>query len=286
MTMTTRREAILKEMGLAPLWKRRASTPELSTEQTTPPTDVPSLPQDGKTATVHLPKPDRDHPATTAVIPVLASPSDHLPESSATNVALQASERQARIMAMDWEALQISVSQCQACDLCKERRQAVLGVGDTRADWLIVGEGPGAEEDLRGEPFVGPAGQLLDAMLASIALARGRDVYIANAVKCRPPANRTPTAEEMQACRPYLDRQIELLQPRLILALGRPAAQTLLQQEIKIASARQRLFDYRGIPLIISYHPAYLLRSPQDKAKAWDDLCFARRQMQQLKPQV
>jgi len=159
----------------------------------------------------------------------------------------------------------------------------VLGVGDVDADWLFVGEGPGAEEDQRGEPFVGQAGKLLDNMLAAIGLRRGEDVYIANAVKCRPPENRTPAPEEAAACRPWLERQIELLQPKLIVALGRPAAQTLLQAEVKIAAARGRLHDYRGIPLIVTYHPAYLLRTLPDKARAWEDLCFMKRTMNELK---
>jgi DNA polymerase len=159
----------------------------------------------------------------------------------------------------------------------------VLGVGDVDADWLFVGEGPGAEEDERGEPFVGAAGKLLDAMLAAIDLKRGSDVYIANAVKCRPPGNRTPAAEELTACQPYLERQIALLKPRLIVALGRPAAQALLGNEVKISAARGRLFQHNGIPLIVTYHPAYLLRNLTDKARAWEDLCFARRTMRQLK---
>jgi DNA polymerase len=159
----------------------------------------------------------------------------------------------------------------------------VLGVGDVNADWLFVGEGPGAEEDQRGEPFVGQAGKLLDNMLAAIGLRRGSDVYIANAVKCRPPENRTPETEEMVACRPYLECQIALIRPKLIVALGRPAAQTLLKTEVKIAAARGRLHEYLGIPLIVTYHPAYLLRNLPDKSKAWEDLCFMRREMAKLK---
>ena len=162
----------------------------------------------------------------------------------------------------------------------------MLGVGDQRADWLLVGEGPGAEEDLRGEPFVGQAGKLLDNMLAAIGLRRGADVYIANAVKCRPPENRTPEPAEIDACRPFLQRQIEMIQPRLIVALGRPAAQALLGEEVKIAAARGRLHDYQGIPLVVTYHPAYLLRNLGDKAKAWEDLCFMRSTMRTLKDQA
>jgi DNA polymerase len=181
--------------------------------------------------------------------------------------------------AMSWENLRTAVAVCRNCRLCEARNQAVLGVGDVNADWLFVGEGPGAEEDQRGEPFVGQAGKLLDNMLAGIGLKRGSDVYIANAVKCRPPENRTPAPEETAACLPYLERQVELIRPKLIVALGRPAAQTLLQAEVKIAAARGRLHDYRGIPVIVTYHPAYLLRTLQDKAKAWEDLCFMRSTM-------
>jgi DNA polymerase len=174
------------------------------------------------------------------------------------------------------------VAACRDCRLCEQRKQAVLGVGDIEADWLFVGEGPGAEEDEKGEPFVGQAGKLLDAMLAAIDLQRGRKVYIGNVVKCRPPGNRTPETEETAACFPYLQRQIDLIRPKLIVALGKPAAETLLNTEVKVGASRGRLFDYRGIPLIVTYHPAYLLRSLPEKAKAWEDLCFARRTMQGL----
>lgn len=200
----------------------------------------------------------------------------HVEVPSAAVNAPAAEERSAAINAMDWEQLRQSVADCRACDLCQSRKQAVFGVGDVQPDWLFVGEGPGAEEDERGEPFVGQAGRLLDAMLAAIDLQRGEKVYIANAVKCRPPDNRTPAPLETAACRPYLERQIALLKPQLIVAMGRPAAQTLLAQEVKISAVRGKLFDYRGIPLVVTYHPAYLLRNLTDKAKAWEDLCFAR----------
>jgi len=221
----------------------------------------------------------RDAPAAVAPAPTFSAAP--VPTPSPTLAAGEG--RGAAIAAMDWDELRGAVAACDACMLCRDRKQAVLGVGDVHADWLLVGEGPGAEEDERGEPFVGQAGKLLDAMLAAIDLRRGEDVYIANAVKCRPPGNRTPEAEETAACWPYLERQIELLQPKLIVALGRPAAQTLLQAEVKVGESRGRLFDFRGIPLIVTYHPAYLLRSLPDKAKAWEDLCFMRRTMRQLK---
>ncbi|OIQ95735.1 uracil DNA glycosylase superfamily protein [mine drainage metagenome] len=232
--MNRRRDSLLREMGLAPLWKRRAPAPAAL---------AAAGPDSPAAATVSAPAPV---------------------------------DRAAAIAAMSWDELRQSVAECRACELCRARRQAVLGVGDLHPDWLFVGEGPGAEEDAKGEPFVGQAGRLLDAMLAAIGLRRGEGVYIANAVKCRPPDNRTPTPDEIAACRPYLARQIELLVPRLIVALGRPAAQTLLDREVKIAALRGKLLDYRGTPLVVTYHPAYLLRNLNDKARAWEDLCFAR----------
>lgn len=176
-----------------------------------------------------------------------------------------------------WAALGRTVATCQACGLCRQRKQAVLGVGDLRPDLLLIGEGPGAEEDQRGEPFVGQAGKLLDAMLHAIGLERGKGVYIANAVKCRPPGNRTPEADEMAACRPYLEQQIALLQPRLILLLGRAAAHTILGDDRALAALRGKRFAYGDIPVWVTYHPAYLLRNLPDKAKAWEDLCRVRR---------
>jgi len=196
--------------------------------------------------------------------------------------ALQGDRRTA-IMAMDWQALQQSVSECEACGLAQKRTQTVFGVGDPNAEWLFVGEAPGAEEDRRGEPFVGPAGQLLDNMLAAIALKRGENVYIANVLKCRPPANRDPQGEEVVKCDPYLKRQVELIKPKLIVALGKFAAQSLLASDKSIAGLRGALHDFHGVPVIVTYHPAYLLRNLADKAKAWDDLCFARETMQHLK---
>jgi DNA polymerase len=192
-------------------------------------------------------------------------------------------DRTSSIAVMDWDELKQAVAACTACELCKMRKQAVLGVGDPQADWLFIGEGPGAEEDERGEPFVGQAGKLLDAMLAAIDLKRGSGVYIANAVKCRPPNNRTPEPAETAACWPFLARQIELIQPKLIVTLGKPAAQTLLQQEVTISRARGMTHDFAGIPLIVTYHPAYLLRNLPDKAKAWEDLCFMRKTMGTLR---
>ena len=186
-------------------------------------------------------------------------------------------------MSLEWPALKARVASCTDCPLHAKRNKTVFGVGDENADWLFVGEGPGAEEDAQGEPFVGQAGRLLDSMLAAIKLRRGNGVYIANIVKCRPPGNRNPQPEEALACEPYLHRQIELIQPGLIVALGKVAAVNLLAREATIASLRGRVHQYRGIPLIVTYHPAYLLRNLPDKAKAWADLCFAVETMRGLK---
>jgi len=178
---------------------------------------------------------------------------------------------------LDWEALQAQVAQCTLCELHKSRTQTVFGTGRRDADWLIVGEAPGRDEDLQGEPFVGRAGQLLNAMLKAVGLERG-DVYIANILKCRPPDNRDPRPEEVLRCEPYLMRQIALIQPKLILAVGRVAAQNLLKTDTPIGKLRGRVHRLgdTGIPVVATYHPAYLLRSPQEKRKAWQDLRLAR----------
>ncbi|MDP2111891.1 MAG: uracil-DNA glycosylase [Thiobacillus sp.] len=184
--------------------------------------------------------------------------------------------------AYTWDTLADAVAHCTACKLSATRTQGVPGVGDRNADWLIVGEAPGAEEDAQGEPFVGPAGKLLDAMLASIGLARGDNVYLTNVLKSHPPGNRDPEPDEVAACRPYLLAQIELIQPKLILALGRLAAQGLLDTDEAIGSLRGRVHAFQGVPLVATYHPAYLLRKPTEKARAWEDLCLARRTMRTL----
>ncbi len=178
-----------------------------------------------------------------------------------------------------WIPLKAEVSGCTKCGLHKTRSQTVFGVGDENADWMLIGEAPGAEEDRLGDPFVGQAGKLLDNMLAAINLSRRKNVYIANVLKCRPPGNRNPTPEEVAQCSPHLLQQIELIKPKLIVAMGRFAAQTLLETGASIASLRGRLHSYAGVPLIVTYHPAYLLRTLEDKAKAWEDLVFAKKTM-------
>lgn len=183
-----------------------------------------------------------------------------------------------------WEALRSEVLKCTRCPLHLTRTQGVFGVGPQRADWLVIGEAPGAEEDRRGEPFVGAAGQLLDAMLRAIGLDRRTNVYIANVLKSRPPGNRDPRPEEVAACLPYLVRQIALLQPKIMLAVGRIAAHNLLATDVPLGRLRGHVhrFGELNTPLVVTYHPAYLLRTPADKRKAWEDLKFARSVYQQL----
>ncbi|MDN7674761.1 uracil-DNA glycosylase [Burkholderia oklahomensis] len=176
---------------------------------------------------------------------------------------------------LGWDELRARVADCRRCRLCEKRTNTVFGVGDERADWMLIGEAPGENEDKQGEPFVGQAGKLLDNMLRALALKRGENVYIANVIKCRPPGNRNPEPDEVARCEPYLQRQVALVKPKLIVALGRFAAQTLLKTDASIASMRGRVHQYEGVPVIVTYHPAYLLRSLQDKAKAWSDLCLA-----------
>jgi uracil-DNA glycosylase family 4 len=187
-----------------------------------------------------------------------------------------------------WESLRAEVLRCTQCSLHAGRTQGVFGVGNPQADWMVIGEAPGAEEDRRGEPFVGRAGQLLDAMLRAIGLSRAQNVYIANVLKSRPPNNRDPRPEEVAACLPYLRRQIELVRPRLLLAVGRIAAQNLLATEESLSRLRGKVhrFGELNTPLVVTYHPAYLLRTPADKRKAWEDLKFARSVFRQLTADV
>lgn len=187
-------------------------------------------------------------------------------------------EHSRRVAAMNWEELARAVRTCTRCALHETRTQTVFGVGNHEAEWLVIGEAPGAEEDRQGEPFVGRAGQLLNSMLLAIGLSR-EQVYITNILKCRPPNNRDPRPEEERACRDYLERQIRLIRPKIILAVGRIAAQNLMKVDTPIGKMRGRTYSYQdtGIPVVITYHPAYLLRSPLEKRKAWQDLLYAKR---------
>jgi DNA polymerase len=261
--VSARRERILAKLDLGPRWRLRER--RRSAEERRGAMAVEAAAEPGAAAT---PFGEFHHSV---------SPRE------AASASLDLDDRPARIARMDWPALKTAVASCEACALCRTRTHTVFGVGDEHAEWLIVGEAPGAEEDARGEPFVGQAGRLLDSMLAAIGLRRGENVYIANILKCRPPGNRDPEPYEVAQCTPHLARQIELIRPRLIVALGRSAAQTLLNTEASIASLRGKVFRYQGVPTIVTYHSAYLLRNLPDKAKAWEDLCFARATMRELK---
>lgn len=199
-----------------------------------------------------------------------------VPRDAASNHEVPDAAGIAATAALDWEALRACVAACTECGLHAGRTQTVFGVGNPDADWMIIGEAPGAEEDRRGEPFVGRAGKLLDEMLRAAGQSREK-VFIANVLKCRPPNNRDPRPEEAAACRGYLDRQIELVAPRIIVAVGRIAAQQLLETDTPVGRLRGRVHRLGDVPLIVTYHPAYLLRSPAQKRKAWEDLCLAKR---------
>jgi uracil-DNA glycosylase family 4 len=272
-------------MGIAPLWRLRGSQSgtdgrESQAETRDEAPVAPSLPPAADTA-----------PEASVIAVPLAPGAAARVGTLPTRPAVPADDevarnRRSRILAMDWEALKAAVGQCVACPLHEKRTNTVFGVGDEQADWLFVGEAPGAEEDAKGEPFVGQAGRLLDNMLAAIELMRGENVYIANVVKCRPPGNRNPEPREMSCCEPFLTRQIALIKPKLIVAMGKIAVSHLLKTDASIASLRGRVHGYQGTALIVTYHPAYLLRTLQDKAKSWADLCFARATMAALRDSV
>jgi DNA polymerase len=266
MAWTERQQAMLAAMGHR-VWTRRA--PE---EAIAPPTPAaasvaPAGAPAARRAEAPTPAPVRLPPAVPAASPAAG-------RAAGRDVA-----------ELDWPALREAVAACRACGLCESRTQTVFGVGHTQAQWMVVGEAPGEQEDREGEPFVGAAGQLLDRMLAALQLTRAADgpqppsqrVYIANTLKCRPPRNRNPAPEELACCEPFLVRQIELLRPRIILAMGKFAVQALLRSDEPIGRLRGRVHRYQGVPLVVTYHPAYLLRNLPDKARAWEDLCLAAR---------
>jgi len=252
-----RNEAVLRELNLYPLWQRRGAAAPIETAAAAPPLREQVVPVQAAAAA-----------QVAAVEPEITSGSEK--------------RREQIIGELGWPTLKTMVRDCTACRLRAGCTQTVFGVGDEQADWLFVGEGPGADEDRQGEPFVGQAGKLLDNMLLAIKLRRGKNVYIANIVKCRPPNNRAPQSDEIATCLPYLQRQIALIKPKLIVALGKTAATALLGRDAALGSLRGTLHDHNGIPLIVTYHPAYLLRSPMEKAKAWQDLCLAAAAMQKV----
>jgi DNA polymerase len=210
-------------------------------------------------------------------VPPVAPPAARAP--APVRSPMQAPQARPQVEVMEWDALEKAVAACRACGLCEGRTRTVFGGGDTQADWLIVGEPPGEAEDLQGAPFVDPAGTLLDNMLKALGLDRRSKVYLANALKCRPPGDRNPKPEEVAQCEPFLRRQVQLLQPKIILAMGRFAVQSLLATTEPIGKLRGRAHQYSGVPVVATYDLAYLLRNPADKAKAWSDLCFARELM-------
>ncbi len=268
-------ENYLREMELWPVFEMRGKSQPVA--------DSPAQTQASALATVgHSPAPtvmkkvapEMDTPRPRGLEKTAAKPISQPVQATQIDPA-----RVARIATLDFAGLATEAAACNACGLCKQRKQAVVGVGAHNAPWLFVGEGPGADEDQQGEPFVGQAGKLLDAMLQAAGLMRGREVYIANVVKCRPPGNRTPTIDEAAACAPFLDRQIDLIKPKLIVALGKTAVTRLTGSDASMASLRGQALEYRGIPVVATYHPAYLLRNLPEKLKAWEDIICARQKM-------
>jgi uracil-DNA glycosylase len=308
MPLDERQLAMLRILRV-PYWQPAAALPP-------PPTALVAAPASPDTtaagALISDPARAARQPAATtaARTPVVAAPGS--PPAAADLPQIDVSR-------LGWADLREAVAECRACSLCQTRRQTVFGVGHPRAHWMIVGEAPGEQEDQRGEPFVGAAGRLLDNMLRAVGLGRGatdygsgsaqndsedaaenfaarsgiepaleadprRQVYIANTLKCRPPGNRNPQPAELQKCEPFLVRQIELVQPRVILAMGRFAVQALLRTDEAIGRLRGRVHHYQGVPLIVTYHPAYLLRNLPDKARAWEDLCLAMQTVRAAEP--
>jgi len=266
-----RREVFLNEMGLGPVWSQRGAAALMELDDAPAPvipSVVASTPVEKELRVAESPSSawaDIEPAKITAMTPAVTQPIIPV-----TDVAH-----------MDWEQLKSVVSTCTQCDLCKSRTQTIFGVGDQKARWLFVGEGPGRNEDFQGLPFVGPAGKLLDNMFVAMGMKRGENTYIANIVKCRPTdaskRDRPPAAEEANACMPYLERQIALINPTVIVALGKTAALSLLKLDpaTPVSKLRGMVHHYAGLPVIVTYHPAYLLRSPADKSKAWADLCLA-----------
>lgn len=270
MAWSERQHRMLRAMGLR-LW--------------TPPQAAVAVPPavEPVTGTVTEPEPEAPGPVARAEAP----PSRAARPAGPVAVEPPADERSRRIAALDWDGLRDAVRECTACGLCRSRTQTVFGVGHPQAHWMVIGEAPGEQEDLKGEPFVGASGELLDNMLRALRLTRAgegpagpdvplaRRVYIANTLKCRPPHNRNPSPEELLRCEPFLMRQIALVQPRIILAMGKFAVQALLRSDEAVGRLRGRVHRYQGVPLVVTYHPAYLLRNLPEKARAWDDLCLA-----------
>ena len=298
LALDERQRAMLAEMGIK-LWAPSAPravevAPEKEAAragETSAGAEFDSKP----TPTARL-QPPAEAPIVRPPVRAIAAP---LPTAPAAPVPTALGPRPEGVADMDWPQLEATVAACRACGLCAGRTQTVFGVGSRAADWMVIGEAPGENEDRQGQPFVGQAGKLLDNMLAAIGLSRQveeiidsgaaradpasasglkdskQGVYIANVLKCRPPGNRNPQPDEITQCEPYLRRQVALVQPKIILAMGRFAVQSLLQTTEPIGKLRGRVHHYEGVPVIVTYHPAYLLRALPEKAKAWQDLCLA-----------
>jgi uracil-DNA glycosylase len=267
MAWSERQAAMLKEMGL----RVDVRPVVMAVAEPVPPTVLTAE----REVQVTRPRPVAPPPAP-ARLPTST------PTPSPVQIARSGHANIDAVAAMDWPDLRSAVASCSACKLCEGRTQTVFGVGHANAHWMVVGEAPGEQEDAQGEPFVGKSGQLLDNMLRALGLSRdpagaepSQSVYIANSVKCRPPGNRNPAADELAQCEPFLMRQVALLQPKIILAMGRFAVQSLLRSSDPIGKLRGRVHHYQGVPLVVTYHPAYLLRNLEEKARAWDDLCLA-----------
>lgn len=252
-----RRSRMLEALGVSTEWTLRGAQPPA---------------QQAEDVAVAEPVADAEPAAMLQAEPMAARV-----EMPPANVADVAAPRAQRIAAFDWSELEAAVSSCMSCKLCERRTNTVFGVGDRQAEWMLIGEAPGENEDKQGEPFVGQAGKLLDSMLRSVGLSREKGVFIANVLKCRPPGNRDPEPDEVAMCDPYLKRQIALVKPRIIVVLGRVAAQNLLQTQTPVSKLRGKVHEVEGVPVVVTYHPAYLLRTLTDKARAWEDLCLARK---------
>ncbi|WP_206952010.1 uracil-DNA glycosylase [Trinickia acidisoli] len=274
-------EAALETLGLGTMWVRRGASVDQSAttvdepQQRAPREAVPADAVPARAAGFEPVRATGVGPAERHGREPAVGDFDRAPSAMPDGAHPASTWEAGGVATLDWDALEARVSACERCRLCEKRTKTVFGVGDRAADWMLIGEAPGENEDKQGEPFVGQAGKLLDSMLRALSLARDENVYIANVVKCRPPGNRNPEPDEVARCEPYLQRQVALLKPKLIIALGRVAAQNLLKTDASISSLRGRVHRYEEVPVIVTYHPAYLLRSLPDKAKAWVDLCLA-----------
>ena len=269
MAWTERQIAMLNEIGIR-VWSPPQQTERVVEQAADVAVAEAPVPATTRPRASAPPAPESTATAPSATQALAPVPMAAMPERT----------RPGGVAAMGWDALRQAVVSCRACKLCEGRTNTVFGVGHEHAQWMVVGEAPGEQEDLKGEPFVGKAGQLLDNMLHALGLTRAEadeqhQVFIVNTLKCRPPRNRNPEPDELAQCEPFLIRQIELVQPKIILAMGRFAVQSLLKSGEPIGRLRGRVHHYQGVPLVVTYHPAYLLRNPQDKARAWEDLCLA-----------